>query len=191
MVPGLGSASDQKRGLRNAHVASGAIRRDDFEDRSTQRDRSCIRHGLFATGIVTRTRGKAAAAPASGLARGTLPDVSAIQAATSSWGHELTSSCHATIATLAPPQLLTHHNCHSERSEESAFSLKAPAYSAALPCLLPVSFSSLRQSLVPQSIHRVQPRGSHRRQIASRQRNGRENHGSHNQCRGVVRFQSE
>ena len=37
MIAGFRAASDQERGLRDAHVTARAVRRDDLEDRSSHR----------------------------------------------------------------------------------------------------------------------------------------------------------
>jgi hypothetical protein len=51
MISSFSSAADEKRGLRDTHVAASAVRRDDFENCSTEGHRSCVRHGMLATGL--------------------------------------------------------------------------------------------------------------------------------------------
>jgi hypothetical protein len=51
MISGLGSAPDEERGLRDAHVSASAVRRDDFENCSTEGYRSCVGHGMLETGL--------------------------------------------------------------------------------------------------------------------------------------------
>jgi hypothetical protein len=51
MISGFDAAADEERGLRDAHVAASAVRRDDFKNCSTEGHRGCIGHGMLATGL--------------------------------------------------------------------------------------------------------------------------------------------
>jgi len=51
MVARFRAASDEERGLGDAHVAASAVWRDDLEDCSPHGDGSCVGHGILATGL--------------------------------------------------------------------------------------------------------------------------------------------